>query len=656
MSYLSTSPGDPNYLGYFATPEALEAAYPVGFPGAFATVGSTDTIWVWDEDSMMWVDTGQSGSTGPTGPTGPTGNTGPTGPTGPTGATGSTGATGATGTGVTGSTGATGPTGPTGSGPSAPVNAIQYNHPLGTFAGDANFIRDLTNATIRYGAYIGPIASGAQNNFGLFLDNQVGGVDNWNIWTGSSLVMFSDPYDAKHALNVFNANDVSLQSATGDGEGSVFTVISNVSSANPGGIATAIHGVATSTGNQPVVALAGASAESFHESSGVLTSQSAVVTYIENTGPTTNTILFDGGQPVITSSTITNLYGLFLGDIVAGSSINQAIHTGLGKIQLGDLAGTGTRMVVTSATGILSTQVIPSQNYKEGCAVATTANLVGVYLNGSSGVGATFTYTATGVDTIDGTALTLGMRVLLKNQTTAFQNGIYTVTLAGAIGVAGILTRATDADEAADWETGDSVFVVGGTTQSSTTWAYTGADNPTMGTTNITFVQVAGQGSFTGGNGISITGTSIAINTAVTVDKTTAQTLTNKTLTAPIMTTVVETGIGTEDLTAPNNHAITVTSNAGSASQSFLLNTFTNSSAAGMTITIPVATPTPKDGQFLEVRIYDFSAVAQAITWVGTENSTVTAPAASNGSTTLPLSVLFQYNAATSKWRCIASA
>lgn len=140
MSYLSTAAGDPNYLGYFATPEALEAAYPVGFPGAFAIVGSTDTIWVWDEDSMMWVDSGAGPATGPTGPTGATGPTGPTGPTGatstvpgPTGPTGPTGATGATSTipGPSGPSGATGPTGPTGAdstvtgptGPTGPTGA-----------------------------------------------------------------------------------------------------------------------------------------------------------------------------------------------------------------------------------------------------------------------------------------------------------------------------------------------------------------------------------------------------------------------------------------------------------------------------------------------------------------------------------------------------
>jgi len=44
------------------------------------------------------------------------------------------------------------------------------------------------------------------------------------------------------------------------------------------------------------------------------------------------------------------------------------------------------------------------------------------------------------------------------------------------------------------------------------------------------------------------------------------------------------------------------------------------------------------------IRILDFSAVAQTITWVNTENSDVTAPVLSNGSTTLPRTVGFQYN------------
>lgn len=100
--------------------------------------------------------------------------------------------------------------------------------------------------------------------------------------------------------------------------------------------------------------------------------------------------------------------------------------------------------------------------------------------------------------------------------------------------------------------------------------------------------------------------------------------------------------------------AITVTTNAGTADITHGIQNFTNSSASAMTITLAVTSAV--DGQFKEIRIYDFSGVAQGITWVNTENSTVSVPATSNGSTTLPLSVLFQYNGATSKWRCLAVA
>lgn len=102
------------------------------------------------------------------------------------------------------------------------------------------------------------------------------------------------------------------------------------------------------------------------------------------------------------------------------------------------------------------------------------------------------------------------------------------------------------------------------------------------------------------------------------------------------------------------NNAVTVTANAGTVPVTSKLNTFTNSSAAAMTITL--TTTNAVDGQQVMVRIYDFSNVAQTITWVNTENSLVTAPTTSNGSTTLPLTVGFMYNAATSKWRCIAFA
>lgn len=57
----SSGGGDSSNLGYFATLEALQEAYPTAEPGNWAIVGTTDTVWVWDEDTTAWVDTDQKG-------------------------------------------------------------------------------------------------------------------------------------------------------------------------------------------------------------------------------------------------------------------------------------------------------------------------------------------------------------------------------------------------------------------------------------------------------------------------------------------------------------------------------------------------------------------------------------------------------------------
>ncbi len=101
------------------------------------------------------------------------------------------------------------------------------------------------------------------------------------------------------------------------------------------------------------------------------------------------------------------------------------------------------------------------------------------------------------------------------------------------------------------------------------------------------------------------------------------------------------------------DQAATVTTNAGTITKAFRNNTFTNTSAATMTITL--STTGAVGGDMLLVQVYDFSAAAQTITWVNTENSDVTVPATSNGSTTLPRTIGFKWNPSTSKWRCIAN-
>lgn len=56
-----TGGGDSHYLGSFATPAALQTAYPTANAGDFAIVESTDTIWVWDSDNSEWLDTTRRG-------------------------------------------------------------------------------------------------------------------------------------------------------------------------------------------------------------------------------------------------------------------------------------------------------------------------------------------------------------------------------------------------------------------------------------------------------------------------------------------------------------------------------------------------------------------------------------------------------------------
>lgn len=102
------------------------------------------------------------------------------------------------------------------------------------------------------------------------------------------------------------------------------------------------------------------------------------------------------------------------------------------------------------------------------------------------------------------------------------------------------------------------------------------------------------------------------------------------------------------------NNAITASGGAATIPITSKINTVTNNSAGTLTITI--TTTGAIDGQLVIVRILDFSAVAETLSWINVENSTVSVPALSNGSTTLPVTVGFQFNANTTKWRTIASA
>ena len=53
--------GDQHNLGYYATQSDLETAHPTAEAGDWAIVGSTDTVWIWDDDNSVWVDSDRKG-------------------------------------------------------------------------------------------------------------------------------------------------------------------------------------------------------------------------------------------------------------------------------------------------------------------------------------------------------------------------------------------------------------------------------------------------------------------------------------------------------------------------------------------------------------------------------------------------------------------
>ena len=157
--------------------------------------------------------------------------------------------------------------------------------------------------------------------------------------------------------------------------------------------------------------------------------------------------------------------------------------------------------------------------------LATAAVLPGTptYDNGTSGVGATLTAASNARLMIDGTNATTNDRVLVKDQANAAQNGVYKVTAQGSASAPYVLTRAADFDASPGFEnigaTGNAVYVTSGAYNPNqgfiTLSTGTGAGGVyVLGTDDITFGQFTGTATFIAGNGVTITGNTINVETA----------------------------------------------------------------------------------------------------------------------------------------------
>jgi hypothetical protein len=236
------------------------------------------------------------------------------------------------------------------------------------------------------------------------------------------------------------------------------------------------------------------------------------------TGATTLTgyLVGNGASAVTAVATIPNA-GLTNSSITVGTT---PIALGASSLTLGGLTSVAVTQDPTSALQLATKQYVDAVaeglHVHPSCAAATPNTLASItggtvtYNNGTAGVGATLTLSVA-LTVLDGYTLLNGDRVLVKNEATQANNGIYTWATGGTV-----LTRATDFDTAAEMASGDFTFITYGTLYGSTGWVQT--DPVTIvGTSPVTWIQFTGAGSYTAGTGLTLTGTQFSItNTAVT--------------------------------------------------------------------------------------------------------------------------------------------
>lgn len=141
--------------------------------------------------------------------------------------------------------------------------------------------------------------------------------------------------------------------------------------------------------------------------------------------------------------------------------------------------------------------MVAGLSWKDEVRVATTTNgtLATAYANGQS---------------VDGITLATGNRILIKDQTTQTENGIYTVNASGAP------TRAIDADSTGDLNNA-TVSVTDGTANAGKSYTQT-TKNPTVGSSNIVFALFGGGTTYTAGNGLTGTTTFSVLANGTSID------------------------------------------------------------------------------------------------------------------------------------------
>lgn len=202
-------------------------------------------------------------------------------------------------------------------------------------------------------------------------------------------------------------------------------------------------------------------------------------------------------------------------DGVVGVACMRTLGTGAQQA----MAGSTRLDTIAAPTGSVSlnSQRIVSLLDPSGAQDAATKNYVDTFAQGLDSHPSVHAATTANIanvlsgapNTLDGVTLAANDRVLVKDQTTPAQNGIYTITTLGT-GANGVWARAVDQDTWAEVPSA-YVWVEMGTTQADTGWTCTSDPGGTLGTTAITWVQFSSAGTNIAGAGLTKTGNTIDV-------------------------------------------------------------------------------------------------------------------------------------------------
>lgn len=199
----------------------------------------------------------------------------------------------------------------------------------------------------------------------------------------------------------------------------------------------------------------------------------------------------DGGTGASTAAGARTNLGL--GTMATQNANAVAITGGTATLASAALTDGTVANAPTSGTDIVNKtyadSIVAGQGYYLPARYASVAAYTVTYDNGTAGVGATLTATGNGAISVDGQTPSVGNVILIKDQASALQNGVYTVTTVGDGSNPFVLTRATNWDTTSEIQYGDTIGVVEGDTLTGKLFQLTSTVS-TIGTDSIAFQQV----------------------------------------------------------------------------------------------------------------------------------------------------------------------